>query len=109
MKDGDDLKLNVIPVFACSGRESNPYGHFCPQDFLTTLAFAQAGFISVLLSRCSLDYFLTMHVIVFRSSPYSLYAIGRSGTGFREPSPKRAFLSARFLFVRGVLLTRFPL
>ena len=30
---------------ACSGRESNPYGHFCPRDFLATLAFTQAGFI----------------------------------------------------------------
>ena len=29
----------------CSGRESNPYGHFCPRDFLATLAFTQAGFI----------------------------------------------------------------
>ena len=28
----------------CSGRESNPYGHFCPRDFLATLAFTQAGF-----------------------------------------------------------------
>ena len=29
----------------CFGRESNPYGHCCPRDFLTTLAFTQAGFI----------------------------------------------------------------
>ena len=29
----------------CSGRESNPYGHFWPRDFLATLAFTQAGFI----------------------------------------------------------------
>ena len=63
MKDGDDLKLNVIPVFACSGRDSNPYGHCCPQDFLATLAFTQAGFITALLSRCSLDYFMTMHIL----------------------------------------------
>lgn len=24
----------------CLGRESNPHGHFCPRDFLTTMAFA---------------------------------------------------------------------
>ena len=29
----------------CLGRESNPYGHCCPRDFLATLAFTQAGFI----------------------------------------------------------------
>ena len=32
-------------LFMCSGRESNPYGHCCPRDFLATLAFTQAGFI----------------------------------------------------------------
>ena len=29
----------------CLGRESNPYGHCWPRDFLATLAFTQAGFI----------------------------------------------------------------
>ena len=33
--------------FVCSGRESNPYGHFWPRDFLATLAFTQAGFIRI--------------------------------------------------------------
>ena len=32
-------------LFMCFGRESNPYGHCCPRDFLATLAFTQAGFI----------------------------------------------------------------
>ena len=32
-------------LLTCFGRESNPYGHCCPRDFLTTLAFTQAGFI----------------------------------------------------------------
>ena len=31
--------------FVCLGRESNPYGHCCPRDFLATPAFAQADFI----------------------------------------------------------------
>jgi hypothetical protein len=34
-------------------RESNPYGHFCPQDFLTTMVFTT-------LSVCSLDYIFTI-------------------------------------------------
>ena len=68
---------------------------------------------SVMLSRCSLDYFLTVRRCVatyaFRPSLYSLYAIYQPEDEFSKPSPKPAFLQARFLFVRGVLLSRFPL
>ena len=39
------LRISSKRDLMCSGRESNPYGHFCPRDFLATLAFTQAGFI----------------------------------------------------------------
>ena len=40
----------------CPERESNPYGHHWPRDFLATLAFTQA----ISERCCSLDYFFTM-------------------------------------------------
>ena len=58
LQKADQFRLKVLPYtyknpsrnffqegLMCSGRESNPYGHFCPRDFLATLAFTQAGFI----------------------------------------------------------------
>ena len=39
-------RLSIQPsryILVCEKRESNPYGHFCPKDFPTTLAFAQAN------------------------------------------------------------------
>lgn len=42
----------------CFGRESNPYGHFCPQDFLATSCYHDRHDRQG--RRCSLDYFLTI-------------------------------------------------
>ena len=47
--------------------------------------------------------------VAFRPSLYSLYAIYQPEAEFSKPSPKPAFLQARFPFVRGVLLSKFPL
>ena len=61
---------------------------------------------------CSLDYFMTILLAQLRSLPYSLYAIYEFlywVIQFREPSPKNRSPYSRFLFVREVLLTKFPL
>ena len=88
----------------CPERESNPYGHHWPRDFLATLAFTQA------ISRrcCSLDYFFTVPPVWFRCCLYSLYAIYQLGAEFSEPSPHLPSPTERFLFVRAILLHRFP-
>ena len=63
---------------------------------------------SVMLSRCSLDYFLTLRCL--RLGPPCIVSTPFiSGAEFSKPSPKPAFLRARFPFVRGVLLSKFPL
>ena len=33
LKKHSPVKEECFWSFSCSGRESNPYGHFCPQDF----------------------------------------------------------------------------
>lgn len=57
---------------------------------------------------CSLDYFTTVLLSQLRFLPYSLYAVYPIRE-FREPSPKSGSPCSRFLFVRKVLLTKFPL
>ena len=88
----------------CPERESNPYGHHWPRDFLTTLAFTQA----ISGRCCSLDYFFTMPRERFRCCLYSLYAIYQLCAEFSEPSPHLPSPTERFLFVRAILLHQFP-
>lgn len=57
---------------------------------------------------CSPDYFTTVLLSQLRFLPYSLYAV-YPVREFREPSPKSGSPCSRFLFVRKVLLTKFPL
>ena len=88
----------------CPERESNPYGHHWPRDFLTTLAFTQA----ISGRCCSLDYFFTMPmcglgVACIVSTPFI-----SSKAEFSEPSPHLSSPTERFLFVRAILLHRFP-
>ena len=64
---------------------------------------------SLMLSRCSLDYFLTMRQLLRLGPPCIVSTPFISNAEFSEPSPKPVFLQARFPFVRGVLLSEFPL
>ena len=49
----------------CLGRDSNPHGHYCPRDFLATMAFAT-------FYVCGPDYSFTMKLMLFRCVVSSL-------------------------------------
>jgi hypothetical protein len=86
------------------------------QDFLTTFAFTRTIFnitwSDVVVWTISLPYWNLARCKIIRFQLryhlYSLYAIYQLLLiEFSEPSPKQIFLSARFLFVRVILLQGF--
>ena len=100
--------LNLFREYLYQRRDSNPHGHCCPEDFLTTFAFTR----TIFSITCS-------DVVVWTiSSPFPFRGLGATcivSTPFidiavelSEPPPKNIFLYSRFLFVRVVLHSKFP-
>ena len=80
-----------------------------PKGFSNYSCFYTSHLQHYLVRCCSLDYFLTISFndlgsAYIVSTPFINIAIE-----FSKPSPKNIFLHSRFLFIRAVLLLKFPL